>query len=261
MGKIELLSKLPLIQLHHDTNQIISEYRDNQFNISLADPPYGDNNNFHRRNHTRSKLVRSKDYHNALWDQPRPTLEFFNQMFRISESQIVFGANYFGDIYPFLDWELKTPRRHQIKEFMNRNPQGVIIWDKMTGSSTFNDYEIIWTSFEFETFIFKFMWSGMMQGKSISQGHVMNANKKKNEKRIHPTMKPIKLYLFLLKQFGSYACSIIDLYGGSFNSGIAAHQLGMDYTAVEIEKKYFDDGFQNIKSYLSQENLFKRSFT
>ena len=45
------------------------------------------------------------------------------------------------------------------------------------------------------------MWNGMMQGKSIEEGHIQQGNKKLNEKRIHPTQKPVNLYRWIVRKY------------------------------------------------------------
>ena len=41
----------------------------------------------------------------------------------------------------------------------------------------------------------------MMQGKSIEEGWIQQGNKKINEKRIHPTQKPVNLYRWIAKKY------------------------------------------------------------
>jgi site-specific DNA-methyltransferase (adenine-specific) len=54
------------------------------------------------------------------------------------------------------------------------------------------------------------MWNGLMQGKSIQEGHLMRGDKRKNEKRIHPTQRPIALYLRQFQQFAPPGYKVLD---------------------------------------------------
>ena len=49
----------------------------------------------------------------------------------------------------------------------------------------------------------------MNQGKSISEGHIMQGDKTKNEKRIHPTQKPVNLYKWLLMNYAKQGDKIL----------------------------------------------------
>ena len=76
-----------------------------------------------------------------------------------------------------------------------------IIWDKCNGSSTFSDCEIASASMIRSTRLWRYMWNGMMQGRSITEGEIQRADKRTNEKRIHPTQKPVDLYKWLFTRF------------------------------------------------------------
>lgn len=70
---------------------------------------------------------------------------------------------------------------------------GRIIWDKCNGNSSFSDCEIAACSFHDSVRLFRYMWNGMQQGKSINEGWIQQGNKSMNEKRIHQTQKPVNL--------------------------------------------------------------------
>ena len=96
--------------------------------------------------------------------------------------------------------------------------------------------------------MFTYMWNGMCQGKSIKEGYLQQGNKRKNEKRIHPTQKPVALYYWILKKFAHPGDRILDTHLGSGSSRIAAYKLGFDFYATEIDKEYFN----------AQEERFRR---
>ena len=73
----------------------------------------------------------------------------------------------------------------------------------------------------------------MIQGKSISEGHIMEGNKALNEKRIHPTQKPVNLYRWLLQTYAKEGDRILDTHVGSASSLIACEELGFDYIGFE----------------------------
>lgn len=113
---------------NEDCMEMLSRYPYQFFDIMIVDPPYGIPGNSHRRNKSRSKAVKSRDYDNSLWDQPPPDDEYFSLLRKKSKKQFIWGANYFPEIVgvPF-----DPPRRHNYAEFIKDYPTGWMIWDKV----------------------------------------------------------------------------------------------------------------------------------
>lgn len=80
----------------------------------------------------------------------------------------------------------------------------------------------------------------MMQGKSIEEGWIQQGNKKLNEKRIHPTQKPVNLYRWLVRKYLKPGQLVLDTHVGSASSLIAFEEYGLQYVGYEIDKKYYD---------------------
>ena len=74
----------------------------------------------------------------------------------------------------------------------------------------------------------------MMQGKSISEGHIQQGNKRLNEKRIHPTQKPVNLYRWLIQKYAKEGYKILDTHVGSASSLIALKKL--DWNILDLKK-------------------------
>lgn len=235
-----------------DNIEGIKAFPDKHFELSIVDPVYGIDGNSHRKNKSRGRLAKSKDYHPALWDQKITGPEYFEELKRVSKNYIVFGGNYFDSITePF-----PTPRRHNVQEFLETHPTGWILWDKINGTTGFNDYEMIYTSFDRPTIIFPFMWNGFMQVCSIVDGTRMNPHKDRNEIRIHPTQKPVLLYKWILNDYANPGDKILDTHVGSGSLRIACHDLGFDFTGFEIVKAYFYDEERRFKNHIAQQKLF-----
>ena len=133
---------------------------------------------------------------------------------------------------------------------------GRIVWDKVNGQSSFSDCELAYCSLHDSTRLFCYMWNGMMQGKSISEGHIQQGNKSLNEIRIHPTQKPINLYLWLLQTYAKEGDKILDTHVGSASSLIAFHELGFEYIGFEKDKHIYELAMARLNSYKSQIKLF-----
>lgn len=137
-------------------------FPDNYFDLAVVDPPYFSGPE--RRGFYGSKVSKigvHRDYPvSPAWSKPEP--EYFKELFRVCRHYIVWGCNYF-------DYQFSTGR---------------IVWDKCNGNSSFSDCEIAATNLFSSVRMFRYMWSGMMQGKSITEGDTMQGNKSLNEKRM-----------------------------------------------------------------------------
>lgn len=235
MGRIELIFS--------DNIQGMSNYSSKHFPHAIVDPPYGIKGDSHRKNKGRGRLAKSNDYANDLWDQLPPDDKYFEELFRVSENQIIWGGNYF----PQLGIPFKTPRRNEIEKFLSDNPIGWIAWDKLNGTTGFNDYELAWTSFDRPSFVYKYMWNGMMQGSGIYTGHLMQGKKELNEKRIHPAHKPVNLYKFLLLEYKVKSC--LDTHNGGGSLNIACFDLGVDLVAFEKVDIYYQDALKRLSDH------------
>ena len=95
-----------------------------------------------------------------------------------------------------------------------------------------------------------------MQGKSISEGHIMQGNKSPNEVRIHPTQKPIVLYDWIFQNFAKPGQKVLDTHLGSGSSRIAAYEAGVDFIGFEIDPFYFKTQEERFANYTNQTSLF-----
>lgn len=132
---------------------------------------------------------------------------------------------------------------------------GRIVWDKCNGASSFSDCEIAATNLFDSVRLFPFMWNGMCQGKSISDGRTMQGNKKLNEKRIHPTQKPVALYAWLLTQYAKAGWRILDTHLGSGSIAIACDNLEFELLGIEIDRHYYDAARERIINHQKQPRL------
>lgn len=221
-----------------DCMEHMAEKPDKYYDLAIADPPYFSGPE--KRKYYGSKIsshgVKRIEYKPLLKSWEIPKLDYYNELVRVSKHQIIWGINYF--------------------EFINKVTPGRIIWDKVNDGSSFSNCEIASCSLnKLRIDIFRFMWRGMMQG-SPDDGTKMNGNKAKNEKRIHPTQKPVKLYRWLLRNYAKKGDIILDTHGGSCSSIIAAIKEGFDITVCEIDADYYNDAKKRILNYVSQLNIF-----
>ncbi|MEL7586633.1 MAG: DNA methyltransferase [Prolixibacteraceae bacterium] len=225
--------KEPVSAVYNECNRFgLSLFPDQYFFLSIDDPPYFSGPEKRKFYGYRVSPIGVKrvDYPaNGHWQVPGP--EYFDELKRISAHQIIWGCNYFK--YDF------SPGR--------------IVWDKCNGKSSFSDCEIAYCSFHDSVRLFRFMWSGMLQGKSIEEGWIQQGNKKLNEKRIHPTQKPVALYDWLFSKYpipvGAY---VVDPHVGSGSSRIAAYKAGVNFIGFEIDNTAFMKQEERFKKFIEQ---------
>ena len=131
---------------------------DKYFELAIVDPPYGIGMDGGNVGYQGFNNFEKKD-----WDKSVPDQSYFDELFRVSQNQIVWGGNYYG-----------LPRT-----------RCYLVWDKGEGfyNRTYAECELAWTSFDKNTRKFKHdpLAKGDYRGK------------------IHPTQKPVALYKWLLK--------------------------------------------------------------
>lgn len=223
---------------------------DKEFDLAVVDPPYfsgPEKRRFYGSEFSTSGIKRVDYPVSQNWTVPGKL--YFDHLFRVSENQIIWGANYFTfkNVVPF-----KTPRRNELDRFIRENPTGWAIWDKCNGNTSFNDVELAWTSFDLPTYIYRFMWNGAMQGKGITEGWIMQGDKSRNEKRIHPTQKPVLVYKWLFNKYALAGSRILDTHLGSGSSRIAAYDMDIDFTGIEVDPVHFNREEKRFSQHANQ---------
>jgi site-specific DNA-methyltransferase (adenine-specific) len=211
----------------------MKQWPDNYFDLAIVDPPYfkGPNEKTFYGNEVSTRGVKRTLYEPIeKWEVPDK--HYFEELFRVSKNQIIWGVNYFTHIYDF--------------------GPGRIIWDKVNGESSYSDCEVAYCSMHDSTRIFRYMWNGMMQGKSITEGHIMQGNKRLNEVRIHPTQKPVALYKWTLMKYAKQGFRILDSHVGSASSLIACYDGGFEYVGYETDKNMYQTSMERLENHMRQ---------
>lgn len=204
-----------------DCMDLLRATPDKFYDLAIVDPPYGlavDEEMAKDGNTKRGKSAsKRREYVFKGWDKTPPEKEYFTELMRVSKNQIIWGANHFISRIPF-------------------DSSCWIVWDKVNGDNGYADCELAWTSFPTAVRRVKLKWQGMLQ-----------YDMKDKEQRIHPTQKPIRLYTWLLENYAKPEFKILDTHIGSCGSAIAAHYFGCEFTGVEIDSEYFNDGVKRFK--------------
>ena len=211
----------------------MKKFPDKYFDLAVVDPPYGIGADKAQNNTALSRIKAEgkskagrgwKLYHETDWDNEIPPDEYWDELFRVSKNQIVWGGNYFTEYLP--------PK------------MGWILWDKGQRNFSLADGELAWTSFDKALRIFE-----MSRGKALAKNNETGG-------RFHPTQKPEMLYDWILKNYAKEGDLILDTHLGSGSSRIAANKAGLDFVGFEIDREYFDNGNKRFKNFVSQTVLF-----
>ena len=204
----------------------MKQFPDKYFDLAIVDVPYGIGE-CGDKNHTRGGLAKAKDYKAFSGnDLQAPDKQYFDELFRISKNQIIWGANHFISKIPY-------------------DSHCWIVWDKDNGENDFADCELAWTSFDSAVRRLKYRWSGMLQ-----------ENMKNKEFRIHPTQKPVALYEWLLSRYAKDGDIILDTHVGSASSLIACYNTNHKFVGFELDEHYYKLSKERLDREMAQINLF-----
>lgn len=202
--------------INADCLEIMRSMPNKSIDLIITDPPYGIKEHGGKDRHgpqsTKKGFRRKDSYVKMNWDNSRLHIDYFFEMFRVSKNQIIFGMNYYSDYLP--------------------PTKGFIVWHKKgTDKSSFAACELIYTSFDTASAYIKFDWIGF--------GYINNS-RKYNDKKSHPTQKPIELIRNIVQRYSTINDVILDPFAGSGTTLLACRDLGRKFIGIEIIKEYCD---------------------
>lgn len=205
---------MPISEVFNEDCMIgMARYPDKFFDLAIVDPPY--NVASQNKRGVGSRLDKTGKMNE--WNCLLPDMEYFSELFRVSRDQIIWGANNYEGL----------PRTEYF-----------CIWNKKQTVENFASAEYAWIS------------PGCGKPAKVFDYAIHKHNSEII--RIHPTQKPIKLYSWLLKNYGNDGGKILDTHMGSQSSRIAAYNMGFDFWGWEIDKDYFEAGNKRFKEQTAQ---------
>jgi len=197
---------------NRDCLEAMQEMPDNAFQLAICDPPYRN-----QEDNQPTKDMRSNGTMSNFGD--KPTDEYFNELFRVSKNQIIWGAN----------------------NFTLPNYKGFVVWKKKTIGDTFtmSMAELAYLS------------DGLATTSKVFECAPQDPD------RIHPTQKPVALYKWLLDKYAKEGDKILDTHGGSMSIAIACYEYGYDLSLFELDTDYYNAGKKRVEDYIqSHPKLF-----
>jgi len=211
-----VLGAVPSVVYNEDCVEALKRFSDNYFDLAIVDPPYGIGFSSKKQSNFGKGGI---NHEYKGWDEEIPKAEYWEQLFRVSKNQIVWGANYMTEyLKPSRCW---------------------VSWYKMQEFST-NEFELAWTSFD----------------ETCKQFNLSRVQAYAGSNKIHPTEKPIKLYDWCLNKFANEGDLILDTHLGSGSSRIAAYKGGFNFVGFEIDKDYYEAQEKRFKDFVSQLRMF-----
>jgi site-specific DNA-methyltransferase (adenine-specific) len=192
--------------------ELMATFPDGHFDLAIVDPPYG----IERF----KKGIGKGDRHtvkttSTVWNNAKPSQEYFAELFRVSKNQIVWGAN----------------------NFQMPESEYFCIWNKMQTVVNFASAEYAWVS------------PGLRQPALVFNYSIHQHNQ---TLKIHPTQKPVQLYKWLLANFAKPGQRVLDTHLGSGSHAIAAHYYGVHLTACEIDADYYAAAIARVERETAQ---------
>jgi site-specific DNA-methyltransferase (adenine-specific) len=213
LGAVPLVSEVYLM----DNIELMKHYPDKYFDLAVVDPPYGIGEDGGKCR-TRKKHNNVVKHSKKNWDSSIPEMQYFTELFRVSQNQIIWGGNYFTQYLP--------------------SSMGWIYWDKKIGGD-FSDGELAYTSFN----------------KALKSFTKWNGNN--GIARIHPCQKPVELYDFVF-QYAKVeeGMKVLDTHLGSGSSRISANKNKLHFVGCEIDEEYFNKQNKRYEEFVSQARLW-----
>lgn len=207
----------PLSEVYNmDCVEGMKTYYPKYFDLAIVDPPYGLGKRLSDGGGKLKDTPMAELYKNKNWDI-LPTKEYWEQLFRVSKNQVVFGANYFLDYLP--------------------STRGFVCWDKKQSLTTLSECELVWTSFD--------------KPAKIHRKSSMDLD------RFHPTQKPMQIYDFMFLFCGLEKNKLVlDTHLGSGSSRIVAYKSGFKFVGFEIDKEYCEKQEKRFINEIQQRELF-----
>ena len=212
----------------------MKEFPDKYFDLAIVDPPYGGGGSLDAKDTFKGALIgrfggcfqdyfngdkrghagggHMKEYNYAHWDVA-PDKSYFDELFRVSKNQIIWGGNYF-DLPP---------------------TRCFLIWRKTN------------VPFDFSMSMCEYAWTSFNDNAKVFDLSATN-----QQGRFHPTQKPIRLYTWILSKYAKRGDKILDTHVGSASSLIACERMGFRYVGFEIDEEYYRKASERLEEERKQ---------
>ena len=186
---------------------------DKKAHLVLTDPPYGVSYQSNMREKSKKFDVLAND----------------DVVLDIAPSIKAYSA---GWVFVWTSWKVLNLWLEKLESF--GYPTNMIIWDK--GGGGIGDLEKTFAS-DYEVAL---VWHNNQKLTSKRIGSVWSINKDGSSQYLHPTQKPVALSAMAIEHTTNKGNLILDIFGGSGSTLIAAEQTKRTCYMMELDPKYCD---------------------
>lgn len=171
------------------------EFPDGHFDLAIVDPPYGIGMSGGNVGYKGNNDLPRKD-----WDTTTPGPEYFQELKRVAKEWIVWGGNYFPEVWP---------------------TRGFVVWNKGAGfqGRSYAEAELAATSHDRNAKVYTY-------DPLANRDYVG---------RIHPAQKPVRIYDRLLQDFAEPGFKVLDTHLGSGSIAVACHYRKIHLVGIELD--------------------------
>ena len=199
--------------IHGDSLEYMKTLPDKSIDLVLTDPPYWIRISWQKQSiNTYNPKANRKFYEDKEWDLSIPSKEYFDEIFRISKNQIIWGWNYFVNY--LTEWH-----------------KWWLLWDKWQHGLTMSDWELAYTSFDSPMRVF-----------------VLNRVALQKDQSKHPTQKPKELFKWCLENYSKPWDLVLDCFAWSGTTAVACIETGRNYIVIEKEADYVEIIKKRVKN-------------
>lgn len=200
--------------INGDCLDVMKQIPDKSIDLVLTDPPYGIIKDIELKGMEETSKAKN-------WDDKIPEKIYFDEIFRISKNQIIWGYQYFVNYFD--------------------ETTGIIFWDKKNGENFMSDGELAYNSCTQAVRIFRYAKIGKDNFEPI---------------RYHPTQKPLKLFEWVLRKYSKEGQTVLDCFSGSGTTAIACHNLHRNFICIEKDVDYYKASVERLNNAQAQLKLF-----
>ncbi|NCC70319.1 site-specific DNA-methyltransferase [bacterium] len=205
--------------LNMDCYDFLKKLPDKSIDLVLTDPPYGINYGKQLKNKGKGFNTDKngwRDFNCGDWDKNKIDKIIFDELFRVSKNQIIWGGNYYVNyLTPSQCW---------------------LVWNKCQKEFSLADGELVWTSFNKALRIYDYSRGNHLQEKN----------------RFHATQKPLNLFKWCLNKFSKENDLILDCFSGSGVTAIACQDMKRRFICIEKDKIYFEKSIKRLEDFKKQ---------
>lgn len=203
----------------------------------FTDPPYGmnlDTDYSSMKSEIFKGGIGGKKYEQGIVDDFNPKMIDLIMQLDVKET-FLWGADYFAELLP------------------NKNNGSWIVWDKRANGN--DDIEEDYSSDKMYGSCFELCWSKNKHKREIARvkwAGIFGMSNQDQNKRFHPTQKPLELCSWFIKKYSDDGDRILDLFGGSGSTLIACEQLNRNCYMMELDSHYIDVIIQRWENFTGE---------